>query len=462
MAQRHNYHHHHRGGDPLLRKLERAWSTRVDVRLNGDNDLGDSFRLGAEADWDEFFRRVRLALCPELIPELTDCMRDATGAHVFETSVLNDGETLFFCPRGEKLRNGGEGGGSAPSSSYRPPFNIIQAAAASYMHTQPPQMMGLGVMGHNGQPPLQMQGTVYSQDGVGPAPHHAHHHHPQHQHGDLTTSGAYPHGPHPHHAHYQQAAASATGALSFPSPDGTSPMLQHGQLEVSGDLSGEEEALLHFPHPSPNDASNKEEEQGSGDDEANKQQAVAIIGDSILRRRAPSKEQHAFLQGMGESLWEGMDLSTAFQKRLKAYVWDNGQRQAASLETVLRELPSYIPLIRGPATYFLLKAKHNYEQAAGKEKQEGEGSETEEDVQPIHVTISSGAPYVQFYPPPGISLRAFDEAETDEEEEGEETNENDKEKQINEQEIDAAEKQKEKNEEAVPAATNKEEHVQTA
>ncbi len=46
-----------------------------------------------------FFLKVRTALCPELTPEFTDSIRDARGAQIFETQVLNDGEILYFCPR---------------------------------------------------------------------------------------------------------------------------------------------------------------------------------------------------------------------------------------------------------------------------------------------------------------------------------------------------------------------------
>ncbi len=109
-------------------------SLRVDVVLNGDPGIRDVFRISLDSNWSAFFekvghflhkvyysvvhklkhylgegvphhfsffffKKVRTALCPELTPEFTDSIRDARGAQIFETQVLNDGEVLYFCPR---------------------------------------------------------------------------------------------------------------------------------------------------------------------------------------------------------------------------------------------------------------------------------------------------------------------------------------------------------------------------
>jgi hypothetical protein len=92
--QRHHHTHSHRHRECI----------RVQVHLNGDPGITDNFRLSTNAEWGLFFDRVKTALCPELTPDYSDCIRDARGALVFETQVINDGEILYFCPRGEKLR----------------------------------------------------------------------------------------------------------------------------------------------------------------------------------------------------------------------------------------------------------------------------------------------------------------------------------------------------------------------
>jgi len=112
------------------------------IKLNGDPGVSDTFRVGTHAEWEAFFDKVRMALCPELTSEPTDCIRDAHGAHIFQLDILSDKEVIYFCPRGEKLRD--------EQIGLRTPggMGLPQAAAAMYRGLCPPdsgqqQPMGL-------------------------------------------------------------------------------------------------------------------------------------------------------------------------------------------------------------------------------------------------------------------------------------------------------------------------------
>jgi len=142
-----------------------GYSVRVQVFLNtGDSSISDIFRLSYHTNWDNFFSRVKMALCPELVPEPTDCMRDMHGAHIFEVGVLTNGEHLIFCPRGEKLRD--------RQQQQQQGGNFVHAAGAAYtggFHGSAGVPYSMGLAAPGGLDFQQALGSVPSQYGPGSA-----------------------------------------------------------------------------------------------------------------------------------------------------------------------------------------------------------------------------------------------------------------------------------------------------
>jgi len=219
-----DHHHHHAHGRSNF---------RIQVILNtGDHAVSDFFRISYSTHWDNFFARVRLALCPELVPELTDCVRDRSGAHVFGVDVLTNGEVLYFCPRGERVRSEPHRHGLQPPSPTQnhQNLNFIQGAAA-FMGNAGfglPESGGPG-FGH----PSGLGHPDIRNSGFGLA--------------DLRSSGGFglQQG-----SDFQQALGSIPPQslpLSFPGPDGSQP-------PILPDASPRHEGgAVYFPSPVPPD-----------------------------------------------------------------------------------------------------------------------------------------------------------------------------------------------------------------
>jgi len=199
--------HHHSEDFTNVQSRGGRHYVRIDVVLNGNPAIGDSFRLSCIADWEGFVNRARLALCPDVRPEPTDCIRDSRGAHVFEVNVLNNGELLILCPRGEKLR----------------------PETVAHHQQQPLPVQGLQPpAGAQGQPNLISAAAAFMQSPPSPFQQHL---------------GAVPAVPIPESSYLQQS----DDAITFPSPDSA---VSTGSFITE---SGSYTLPIIFPSPTPPD-----------------------------------------------------------------------------------------------------------------------------------------------------------------------------------------------------------------